>query len=85
MQESEVLSDGFSMYCTRIRLVLDYAASIWRDRNTAYLQHEQQRVQNRCQGMGGLPRDMLTSLEAVPRKSFQEYLVFLTESLSQIQ
>ena len=48
-------------YCTKIRLILEYAAPIWAGL-PYYLKEDIERVQNRCLDIIGLPRNKIESL-----------------------
>ena len=61
---------GLTLFCSKIRPVLEYAAPIWRGL-PKYLEDEIQHVQDRCLDIIGLPRNSLHSL-ALRREIFTQ-------------
>ena len=62
-RKAQLPSDvGTTVYCTKIRALLEYASPVWGGL-PEYLANEIQRVQNRSLDIIGVPRDTLPALE----------------------
>ena len=53
---------GITIYCTKIRPLLEYASSVWGSL-PKYLAEELQSITNRCLDIIGIPRTSLPTLE----------------------